>query len=226
MATTGSARQGFTVRRISDTLGEMDPHLLSTADDFLVAEKPAGLLCVPGRGPEKRDSLLSRLQARFPDVLLVHRLDMDTSGIVLFARTPPAQRELSRQFAERTTEKIYEAVVEGIPETDAGSVEFPLRKDLAQRLPPKHLVDCVRGKPALTRWRVLERFAGGARLELRPETGRSHQLRVHLAAIGHPIAGDPIYGTPGKRLMLHARALAFRHPRTAETIRVESPVPF
>ena len=197
------------------------------SDAAIVAvNKPAGLLTVPGRGPDKQDCLYLRVLEQFPEALMVHRLDMDTSGLVLFARSPEAQRNLSMQFEKREVTKTYIAVVEGIIEEDTGFVDFPLRKDMTQRLPPKHLVDCVRGKKAVTKWKVLERGAGTTRVALFPETGRSHQLRVHLQAIGFPIAGDPIYGTPAERLMLHAQSLEFFHPIGGEPIRLECPAPF
>jgi tRNA pseudouridine32 synthase/23S rRNA pseudouridine746 synthase len=157
---------------------------------------------------------------------MVHRLDMDTSGLVLFARSLAVQRNLSMQFEKREITKIYIALVAGVIEKNTGQVDFPMRKDMEQRLPPKHIVDCVRGKKAVTEWRVLERTEHTTRIALFPKTGRSHQLRVHMQAIGFPIVGDPIYGTPAARLMLHAQALEFHHPATGEPIRLECPVPF
>ncbi len=193
---------------------------------FVAVDKPTGLLTVPGRGADKQDCLYHRVRERFPDALVVHRLDMDTSGLILFACSPEAQRGFGRQFENREIAKTYIALVEGIVEEDRGVVDFPLRKDMEQRLPPKHLVDCVRGKKALTEWKVLERGAGTTRLALFPRTGRSHQLRVHMQAIGFPIVGDPIYGTPSERLMLHAQTLEFRHPLSGEPINLECPAPF
>ncbi|MCF7849075.1 MAG: RluA family pseudouridine synthase [Kiritimatiellales bacterium] len=197
------------------------------SDGHLVAvNKPAGVLTVPGRGPDKQDCLFARVCKRFPDALVVHRLDMGTSGLVLFARSAQTQRALGRLFEKREVSKTYIAVVEGVLPEDEGRIELPLRKDMEQRLPPKHLVDCVRGKQAVTRWRVLERLETRTRVELVPMTGRSHQLRVHMQSLGFPIAGDPIYGTPGARLMLHAETLAFCHPADAKPIQFECPVPF
>ncbi|MEA2067794.1 MAG: RluA family pseudouridine synthase, partial [Verrucomicrobiota bacterium] len=170
--------------------------------------------------------LYHRLLDPFPDALVVHRLDMDTSGLLLFARSPEAQRNLSLQFEQREIYKTYIALVEGVIEKNTGLVDFPLRKDMAHRLPPKHLVDCVRGKKALTEWKVLERTASTTRVALFPKTGRSHQLRVHMEAIGFPIVGDPIYGTPAGRLMLHAQTLELCHPVSGEPIRLECPAPF
>ncbi len=193
---------------------------------FVAVNKPTGLLSVPGRGADKQDCLYRRVRDRFPNALMVHRLDMDTSGLVLFARSPEVQRGFGRQFENREVSKTYLALVEGIVEKESGVVEFPLRKDMEQRLPPKHLVDCVRGKKALTEWKVVERGESTTRLALFPRTGRSHQLRVHMQAIGFPIVGDPIYGTPSERLMLHAQTLEFRHPLSGESIRLECPAPF
>jgi len=193
---------------------------------FLAVNKPTGLLTVPGRGPDKQDCCYHRLQESFPDVLMVHRLDMDTSGLILFARSPEVQRSLSLMFEKREISKTYIAVVEGIIEKDAGMIDYPLRKDMTQRLPPKHLVDCVRGKKATTEWKVLERGETTTRVALFPKTGRSHQLRVHMQSIGFPMVGDPIYGTPAARLMLHAETLTLCHPDSGEPIRLECPAPF
>lgn len=195
-------------------------------EHFVAVNKPTRMLTVPGRGADKQDCLYHRVCELFPDALVVHRLDMETSGVVLFARSPEAQRNLSLQFEKRQTQKQYVAIVEGVVLQDEGVVEYPLRKDMTQRLPPRHLVDCVRGKSALTRWRVEQRGATTTRLALFPETGRSHQLRVHMQSIGHPIVGDPIYGHAAERLMLHAQMLAFLHPVSGAPIRMECPAPF
>ncbi|RKX41986.1 MAG: hypothetical protein DRP64_10540, partial [Verrucomicrobia bacterium] len=135
---------------------------------FVVMDKPTGLLTVPGRGPDKQDCLYHRVLKCFPDALVVHRLDMDTSGLILFARSPEVQRNLSLQFEKREISKTYIAIVEGVMEENVGKIDFPLRKDMEQRLPPKHLVDCVRGKKAVTKWKVLERGAGTTRVALFP----------------------------------------------------------
>ena len=193
---------------------------------LLAVNKPTGLLSVPGRGPDKQDCCLSRVTAQFPDALMVHRLDMDTSGLILFARSTEVQRVLSLQFEKREIHKVYIALVEGVLEKSVGFIDFPMRKDMEQRLPPKHIVDCVRGKKALTEWKVLERYEHSTRVALFPETGRSHQLRVHMDSIGFPIVGDNIYGTAGARLMLHAQTLEFMHPAIGEAIRLECPAPF
>ncbi|HEY5621863.1 MAG TPA: RluA family pseudouridine synthase [Pontiella sp.] len=193
---------------------------------FVAVNKPTGLLSVPGRGPDKQDCLYTRVLERFPEALMVHRLDMDTSGLMLFARSPEVQRHLSMQFDMREISKTYVALVEGVIEKRAGFVDFPMRKDMEQRLPPRHLVDCVRGKKAVTEWKVVERIGSTTRVALYPQTGRSHQLRVHMESIGHPIVGDPIYGRPAERLMLHAESLEFRHPSTGEPVRLTCPAPF
>jgi tRNA pseudouridine32 synthase/23S rRNA pseudouridine746 synthase len=200
--------------------------ILHSDEAFVVVNKPTGLLTVPGRGPDKQDCLYHRVLELFPDALVVHRLDMDTSGLILFARSPEAQRNLSMQFEKREILKVYVAIVEGIVEQNDGMVDFPMRKDMEQRLPPRHVVDCVRGKKAVTEWKVLERGATTTRLALFPKTGRSHQLRVHLESIGYPIVGDPIYGAPSKRLMLHAQALELSHPVSGTPIRLECPAAF
>ncbi len=198
-------------------------------DHLLVLDKPSGLLAVPGRGPELADCLSARVQAIFPAALVVHRLDRDTSGVFLMALTPQAQRELGRQFEARTVEKRYVAIVHGSPREPEGVIELPLRKDFDR--PPRHMVDLELGRPAVTRYRVLESTGDQSRLELSPLTGRSHQLRVHLAAIGHPILGDPLYAEEAvqmlaSRLMLHAESLAIEHPVSGERVQWMAPVPF
>lgn len=202
-------------------------------DDLLVLDKPPGLLCVPGRGPDKQDCLSTRAQALWSDALIVHRLDQPTSGLVLMARGLPMQRALSRIFAERRVHKRYEALVHGQPSaaTDAdgwAEIDLPLIVDWPNR--PRSKVDHATGKPSRTRWRLLAHDAATdtARLALEPVTGRSHQLRVHLLAIGHPIVGDALYGTPdtAPRLMLHACALRLEHPVSGHTLDLRSDVPF
>ncbi|QPN31245.1 RluA family pseudouridine synthase [Diaphorobacter sp. JS3051] len=197
-------------------------------DTVLVLDKPAGLLCVPGRGPDKQDSLSTRAQALWADALIVHRLDQPTSGLVLMARGAPAQRALSHAFAQRQVHKRYQAVVAGLLPPPAGGealagdgvwgeIALPIAADWERR--PLRVVDAGSGKPSLTRWRVLthDTLQGTTRLELEPVTGRTHQLRVHLAALGHPILGDRLYADAATqarapRLLLHACALAFAHP--------------
>ncbi len=196
---------------------------------LVVADKPAGLPTVPGRPVELHDCLWQRVRERFDDALVVHRLDMATSGLVLFARGIEMQRTLSRAFAQREVDKRYEAVVAGRIEREHGEIDLPLAADWPNR--PRQIVDAARGKPSLTRWRVIAREAGRTRLALEPHTGRSHQLRVHLAAIGHPILGDALYAPEpmaraAPRLLLHACALGFAHPADGRAQRFESPAPF
>ena len=200
--------------------------IIYSDDAFLAVNKPTGLLSVPGRGPDKQECCLSRVAEKFPDALMVHRLDMDTSGLMLFALSKEVQRNLSLQFEKREIRKVYIALLEGVLAFDEGMIDYPIRKDMEQRLPTKHLIDCIRGKAAVTEWEVLERSEFSTRVALFPKTGRSHQLRVHMQALGHPIVGDNIYGTAGERLMLHAQHLEFTHPDTGEPVRLECPPEF
>lgn len=197
-------------------------------DNFLlVADKPPGLLAVPGRGADKQDCLASRVQARFSDALIVHRLDMATSGLMVFARGPEMQRALSRLFHDRKVEKHYVALVGGRLADEAGEIGLPLTADWPNR--PRQRVNHETGKHALTRYRVsgYDEHSGCTRVELEPVTGRTHQLRVHLAAIGHPIVGDALYGgRPGARLMLHAGRLGFSHPATGRAVAFFRPADF
>ncbi len=196
---------------------------------LLVLDKPAGLLCVPGRGEDKQDCLSARAQRQWPDALIVHRLDMATSGLVLMARGLEMQRALSDAFATRQVDKRYEAVVDGLLPVarEWASIDAPLMADWPRR--PLQKIDPA-GKPSLTRWRTLGGLDGEAPcsyLLLEPLTGRSHQLRVHLSSIGHPILGDALYGSPevqarAPRLLLHASALGFEHPATRERMRFAS----
>ena len=209
----------------------LSPLVIVHADDALVAiEKPAGLLSVPGRGADKADCAATRVQAQFHDAQTVHRLDMATSGLLLFARGAPMQRVLSAMFEAREVVKHYEAVVEGLVEHDEGEIDLPLLTDWPQR--PRQKVDRLQGKPSLTRYRVLQRDAATrtTRLTLQPLTGRTHQLRVHLLAIGHRIAGDALYAKgempTADRLMLHATRLELRHPVTSQALTLVSAAPF
>lgn len=195
---------------------------------LLVLDKPAGLLCVPGRGPDKQDCLAARAQAQWPDALVAHRLDQATSGLVAMARGAAARRRLGMAFEAREVEKEYVAVVHGAPREDSGEIDLPIAVDWPRR--PLRVIGAA-GQPSLTRWRVLERAAGNARLALEPVTGRTHQLRLHLQAIGHPILGDALYAPPevhalSPRLLLHARRLVLPHPETGGRTPFESPVPF
>lgn len=190
---------------------------------------------MPGRGPDRQDCLAARLTRRFGDVRVVHRLDMATSGLIVFARGAEAQRTLSRAFAERAVEKRYMAVVDGAVADDAGTIELPLLADWPNR--PRQKIDLVAGKPSTTHYRVVSRVAGRSnaaattRLELRPVTGRAHQLRVHLHAIGHSILGDALYAPApvrdaAERLLLHATQLRFAQPRDGTPVVAHSAVPF
>jgi tRNA pseudouridine32 synthase/23S rRNA pseudouridine746 synthase len=200
------------------------------ADPWLLALlKPSGLLSQPGLGPELADSLISRAQERWPEARLVHRLDRDTSGLILLARDATTHRALSAAFAERRVRKTYLAVVQGLPADRGGVINQPLAR-IATRPPRYGVVPLEQGgKPALTRWRVLRRFEGSSLLLLQPRTGRSHQLRVHLADLGHPVLGDPIYGdplygdlVPAPRLQLHAAGLQLLHPATGKPLHLRS----
>jgi tRNA pseudouridine32 synthase/23S rRNA pseudouridine746 synthase len=203
-------------------------------DTLLVVDKPSGLLAVPGRGADKQDCLSARVQARYPDALIVHRLDMATSGLMVMARGAAVQRALSQAFAAREVNKRYIAVVSGrleAPLEEWGVIDLPIIVDWPNR--PLRMVDHQIGKPSLTRWRVLGYDATGSntRVELEPVTGRSHQLRVHLRELGYPILGDALYAPPAvqalaSRLLLHAGSLGFTHPLTGEYLAFECPVPF
>ena len=211
---------------------------LHADDDLLVLDKPPGLLCVPGRGPDKQDCLSTRAQALWSDALIVHRLDQPTSGLVLMARGLPMQRALSRIFAERRVHERYQAVVAGLPQPDDtaddegwSAIALPIAADWERR--PLRVVDAQSGQPSLTRWRVLDvdRALGCTRLELEPVTGRTHQLRVHLAALGHPILGDMLYANAAQqasapRLLLHACTLEFAHPLHGRRCSYISAAPF
>jgi tRNA pseudouridine32 synthase/23S rRNA pseudouridine746 synthase len=197
----------------------------------VVLDKAAGMLSVPGRGALAAGSLADRARAAWPDALVVHRLDMATSGLLLLARGADAQRALSRAFAVRTVAKRYVAVVAGLVEADHGSIDLPLAADWPRR--PLQKVDAIAGKPSLTHFQVVARDSAArtTRLDLEPVTGRSHQLRVHLLAIGHSIVGDTLYAPPevrdaAPRLLLHASWLRFPHPVGGEAVEVTSAPPF
>ncbi len=215
--------------------------LLHVDEALIVAVKPAGLLAVPGRGPDKQDCLSSRIQQAYPDALVVHRLDRDTSGLICFARGATAQRTLSMAFANRHTSKEYVALVRGqLPiKTTWELIDLPLILDWPNR--PISKVDHVIGKPSQTRWQARDVYPdrNQTRVALIPITGRSHQLRVHLAAIGHPIIGDPLYGespceerrrddvsiTPS-RMFLHSSKLSLPHPLSGKTMNFASDADF
>jgi len=200
--------------------------LIYRDDHLLVVNKPAGLLAVPGRGEEKQDCLSARLQKEFPDALVVHRLDMATSGLMMFARGADMQKLLSLMFQEREVEKRYVAVVAGKLEPETGEVNLPIAADWPNR--PLRVIDAELGKPSLTRYRLLSLDAGNTRVELEPVTGRTHQLRVHMKAIGHPILGDALYGDAASapRLKLHAAMLKLLHPVTRAHLHFVDAPPF
>ncbi|MFM7107252.1 MAG: RluA family pseudouridine synthase [Planctomycetaceae bacterium] len=251
----------------------VDPGWIIHRDSrLLVLDKPSGLLAVPGRGPDLQDCLSARVQRAFPTALVVHRLDRDTSGLMLMALDAEAQRHVGGQFERREVRKTYECVVRGEPGTDAGEIDLPIARDLAR--PPRYRIDHERGRPSQTRWRVIDRTAGAglvapenpdpamspgsperkrrdqhdenterfiraggsayidiSRLEVEPLTGRSHQIRLHLAVLGHPILGDPLYADAATaalapRLLLHATRLALAHPDDGRPVAWASPCPF
>jgi tRNA pseudouridine32 synthase/23S rRNA pseudouridine746 synthase len=184
------------------------------------------LLSVPGRGEDKQDCLSSRVQETFADALIVHRLDMATSGLLIFARGIEMQRKLSAMFHNREVSKQYVAIVSGKLEPDEGEINLPIGADWNER--PLRKIDEASGKSSLTRYRVLSREADTTRVELEPVTGRTHQLRVHMRAAGHPILGDALYGeiASAPRLLLHAQSLSFIHPVSNTAARFVSPAPF
>lgn len=206
--------------------------LLHADASLLVLHKPAGLLSVPGRGADKLDCLAARAQGRFPDARVVHRLDMATSGLMLMARGEEAQRRLGRAFETRRVHKRYIAQVAGrLEATDWRTLELPLACDWPNR--PRQMVSFTHGKPAVTRWRALghDAASNSTRVELEPVTGRSHQLRVHLMALGHPMLGDALYAPPAvqaqaPRLLLHAWRIEFEHPGSGGLLCFESAPPF
>ncbi len=197
--------------------------------DIIIVDKDADLLSVPGRGPEKLDSIFYRLTLQFDEVHIVHRLDMATSGIMVFARHKEALRHLQQQFQHRQTDKSYQAIISGRLTPKQGAINLPMRCDWPNR--PRQMVCYEFGKKSLTRWRVMEYCEGNTRVELIPVTGRSHQLRIHCNALGHPIWGDNLYGTTTsqnatKHLCLHAQSLTFTHPSTGQRLTFTSPAPF
>jgi len=206
-------------------------NLIHEDESLIVVDKPAGLLAVPGRGADKQDCLWTRVRASWPDALVVHRLDMATSGLMLFARGAQTQRRLSRDFAARRIQKHYVALADGRVSTAAGRIELPLAADWPRR--PRQKVDADQGKPALTEWQLIgfDATLQATRLALQPHTGRTHQLRLHLAAIGHPILGDALYAPPevqarAPRLLLHAEALTLLHPLSGAPLQLHCPAPF
>lgn len=203
--------------------------ILHRDQDLLVVNKPAGLLSVPGKGAHLADCLMERVRAAFPEALLVHRLDLDTSGVIVFALTPRAQRHLGLQFEKRQTRKVYVARVAGHLAETEGTVDAPIGVDWPNR--PRQKIDPEEGREAVTGWRVVRRDADGTtRLRLYPQTGRSHQLRVHMLSLGHPILGDPLYAEGAARdwprLMLHSESLRLRHPDGGKGMTFSASCPF
>lgn len=204
--------------------------ILALDPDFLVINKPSGLLSVPGRHPQNRDSVIARLQENYPTAAIVHRLDFDTSGIMVIPLNKAALSHISKQFQARTLAKHYTAVVAGLIEKDEGRIDLPIAADPDNR--PKYKICPATGKPSLTEYQVLSRDIqqNSTRVYLHPITGRSHQLRLHLQAIGHPILGCVFYGgefaQAAPRLLLHATDLSFDHPRTGTRLRFECPPAF
>lgn len=201
------------------------------SDQYLIAvSKPSGLLSVPGRGEDKVDSMATRVRAEYADVLVAHRLDRDTSGLLVFPRGAKMHRQISMMFEAREIQKSYVAVVRGKLKPEQGEIDLPLIVDWPNR--PRHIVDKVNGKPSQTRYRVLsfDEVSDTSRVALEPLTGRTHQLRVHMQALGHHILGDTLYGdnTDGNspRLLLHAHTLAFKHPVRGEMLKLVAPLPF
>lgn len=196
-------------------------------DDIIIVEKPSGLLSVPGK--TEPDCLEARIKTDYAEALTVHRLDMATSGLMVFARTPHAQRHLGLQFEKRIIEKTYIARVTGHISKDDGTIDLPLITDWPNR--PKQMVCHENGKPSQTTWHVIEREKAATRVLLTPKTGRSHQLRVHMLAIGHAILGDRLYASDdvfsqASRLQLHAQKLKLRRPTGGEWVEFESKCPF
>ena len=198
-------------------------------DHLIVIDKPSGLLSVPGRGEDKVDCAVARADADHPGALTVHRLDMATSGLLVLARSKEMQAALSGLFERGEVEKEYLADVWGTPDPASGEIDLPLITDWPNR--PRQKIDHEIGKPSKTLYETLRQKPTGARLKLRPLTGRSHQLRVHLAESGHPILGDELYAHPAARaaaprLCLHAARIAFTHPATGERLDLSIPCPF
>jgi tRNA pseudouridine32 synthase/23S rRNA pseudouridine746 synthase len=206
----------------------LDPRLI-------VLNKPVGLLSVPGIGLEKRDCLALRVADEYPGARIVHRLDRDTSGVILMARDAESHRELSRQFHDREVNKTYIAIVAGMIAEDSGMIDLPMRKDMDPANAPRQVIDHAEGRRAVTQWWVRERLHDAlgdrTRVLLKPITGRSHQLRLHMKTIGHPILGDDLYAPAAvlamaDRLMLHAQSLTIVHPELAALMTFEAPCPF
>lgn len=216
---------------------EVEIEIIYADEALVVVNKPTLLLSVPGRGADKQDCLVSRLAIDYPDILTVHRLDWETSGLTVLALNKEVHRYLSRQFQERQVHKKYTAVVYGTPDKEKGEINLPLRCDWENR--PRQIVDYEKGKASQTFWQSLsfdkrlcpDKEQNATRLLLTPITGRSHQLRVHMQSMGHPILGDPLYAhaealAMAERMLLHATRLEFIHPISNKTVKFYSPPPF
>lgn len=229
-----SSPTGFTLLPAPHPLpASLEPDIIHLDDALVIVNKPAGLLSVPGRGPERQDCVAARIQAQLADALIVHRLDMDTSGILLLARGAEMHRRMSTAFEQRSVGKRYVALAHAHLADEAGEIDLPMRCDWDNR--PRQIVDFDQGRRALTRYRVLGRFGEGVtattRVELEPVTGRSHQLRVHLQAIGHPILGDRLYAPSESaathpRMYLHAARLSLIHPESRIPLVIDCPPAF
>jgi len=200
--------------------------VLYSDDHIVVVNKPSGLLSVPGRGPEKQECLGLHLENLYPDIKIVHRLDMDTSGLMVLARSAEVHKHLSRQFQERQTHKTYHAICSGKPKLQSGYINLPMRCDWEKR--PLQMIDFKQGKGAQTFWKILAQANDRFLVELTPITGRSHQLRLHMKSLGHPILGDNLYAdstslNQANRLMLHAKTLTFTHPINQQEMQFNCP---
>lgn len=203
--------------------------ILYIDEDVLVVNKPSGLLTVPGKELKHHDSLELRVKIEYPNSFLVHRLDMDTSGVIIFALSKSTQRSLNLQFEKRIVKKLYEARVFGNIKEDNGFIDLSLIVDWPNR--PLQKIDAKEGKSALTHWQVLDREGDVTRVALMPETGRTHQLRVHMMSLGHTILGDRFYGNVAEinlanELQLHAKDLIIIHPKNGKKITFKAPLPF
>lgn len=203
--------------------------ILYVDEHIIMVNKPSGMLSVPGRGEDKQACLISHIQTRYPDALIVHRLDMDTSGLMVLARSKESHRHLSRQFQERQTQKAYLAVCCGLPALTEGKTCLPMRCDWQRR--PRQMIDFKQGKYAETHWQVIQQYPQSFLIKLMPVTGRSHQLRLHMKSLGHPILGDNLYAdkaalNAAPRLMLHAQQLRFTHPITQQPMTFDCPAEF
>ncbi|GAB6069810.1 RluA family pseudouridine synthase [Thiomicrorhabdus hydrogeniphila] len=209
---------------------QFDPSWVLYVDEHLImVNKPSGLLSVPGRGPDRQECLGYHLEPHYPDIKIVHRLDMDTSGLMVLARSAEVHKLLSRQFQERQTHKTYHAICSGKPSLQSGHINLPMRCDWEKR--PLQMIDFKQGKGAQTFWQILTQAADQFLVQLTPITGRSHQLRLHMKSLGHPILGDNLYAdttslNQSNRLMLHAKTLNFTHPITQQLMQFDCPSNF